>query len=838
MRICIDKLKAANPNVDPRLIEEIIEAVNKGDRLSGAGKRVMQAKYDASQTSMRSIEDAIRQQITTGKVLDLKLRAEAETYKGPGGTKKFFKDLFASSLELVESGSIAFSTFIDQYAGKYSHSLDMGLLAVSPDAIGRVKTMNALEASKVLGATRGRFSGDPVIDGIGSVFKTINDTLFTDKSRVGVMNTYRENYGFRRFYDGEKIRAGGLKKFGVDILNELDLEKSNIQGTNKQNVKQILDLINADGTEAQFLKLAETNELMGSIKSDMDHWVKMYDPYDTGNSSAVAGMTSSSRKERSYVFKSDLAEMNFLEGYGQFGTDIHAYVKADLRRSSTELGFAEILGPNIREGFDLLTKEMIAKETAGGATAAEARATADYANRMYAYASGSIARSPIDLKEAMGKGAKGVVSYGAGSLVNITNSGVLAMSAITQLADIPQSYYTYMFKNKESFITKLPKFFMHTMGASMDAMRADSSLRKYGAYVTDLSTKVLGDIEAANQRLSWSGRTLDFVLGSNMVNYMNRTSTILNIRLMNDLMKNPKNIRNADKFLQRWELTTKDLDFTSDILTSSSHMDLNRIPESMLEGNPRGLTGAQYKKAVADKYGMFMRENIRHGAAVKGFREQLDLALGSDFTNQMDISSSIARMVTQLKGVPMNIFNSHRYVANNVPAVKNVYANGVYMLGANAAIMTTSFVGLDYLRKMLQNDLDHDRAYEAMTKNGGMMQAVLRSYLRSNALSIFMEPFEASMYGEDPIDSFIGTPSVDIVNQTAHLFAKIGVQLPKMMNPNDNMDEVLNKRDLKKLYKAYANMIPFANARYYLPFIDANEEIDGEIVNFLDDLLD
>ena len=838
MKYCISKVQAAHPNVDKKLVEDLVNEVANTPRLVNGSLNIIAKKHGANKTMLSGILSTVQEQVTLEKVIDLKARAQQPIYHGAKGVRKFVRDIFASSVEAVHGGAMSISALKEQYSRKYAHSLDMALLDIDKRSISMIKNMEPAEAAKLLKAIKGTSSGDSLIDDIGAAIRTANDALYADKSSKMFMVTYKEDYGFRRFYDGDKILDAGFKKFSTDILNNLDLAISKIEGVTEKNVKEILDLINKDAPDKEFLAAAKSNELLAAIKDDMDNWVKKYDPYDIGTSTKMYASTGrqSSKKQRSYVFKTDETEMQFMKDYGLYGSDILSYVQTDMRRSAGELAFGEMFGPKIRVGFNTFLDEMKSKIIANGESVVEADNIIREAQRMYAYASGSITRAPIDGKTAVELGTKGVVSYGADALINLTNSGVLAASAITQLADLPQSFYAYMFKNKQSLIVKMPKFIMHTMGAAVDAMRKDASMRKYGEHITDLSLKVLGEIDAASQKRHWTSKGLDFVLSTMGVNYMNRVSSILNLRLMGDLLQNPKYMANADAILGRYNLNPKDLEFASVLFQRMSHMDLTRLPDSFFDANPRGVSGEVYKRDIADKFSMFLRENMRHGAATKGFRENLQLSFGQDFTNQLDVGTSIVRMLTQLKGIPMNLFNSTRYLTNNYPVTENPYANGTYHLALNAAIVSTAYLGVDYLKKLIQNDFDEDKAYEKLTGGRGLGNAYVRSVLRSSALSILLEPFSSAIYDEDWLSAALGTPSAKVVNTTAKVVGKFADQIPNILDPNAEMEEVLDKRMSKEIYRNYSNMVPFANLRYYLPFIDAGEDIDKAIIEAIDSL--
>ena len=484
MIICTGRIQKAHPKVDPNIIAEIVEELRLSKRLDNQSLQTIMVKHNANKTLMKNLRTEIQKEITFSKVMDLKMRAESPAYKTKSdsgkfmtelfaatGIDKFITDLFATSVDNVKGSALSISALKEQYANKYAHTLDMAMLDIDKRSISMVKGFDVNESAELLKAINGKPVSDKVIENIGAAFRTMNDASYSDKAHKGFMVLYRENYGFRRFYDAEKIDASGFAKFSSDILHYMDLKNSKMSGVTQENVKEILDLINRNATDDEFLKAAEKNELLGSIKIDMDNWKAEYDPYDIGTSSKLYDSTGrqASRKQRTYVFKDEISEMTFMKEYGLYGTDIYSYIKNDLRRSSTELAFGEIFGPNIKDGFDAFVREMHTKAIASGSTKAEADSMVTKAERLYAYASGNIVMAPAKLSDI--DSAKGAFAYGSNGLINLTNSGVLAASAITQLGDLPQSYLAYMFKNKQNLIVKMPKMIYHTMGAAVDAMR-------------------------------------------------------------------------------------------------------------------------------------------------------------------------------------------------------------------------------------------------------------------------------------------------------------------------------------------------------------------------------
>ena len=152
MIICIGRIQQAHPNVDPNIIADIVNELRDTKRLNNQSMQTIQAKYKATETLMRNIRKEIQEEITSSKVMDLKMRAEAPAYKAKGGTDKFVTDLFATSVDNVQGSAISISALKEQYARKYNHSLDMALLDIDKRSISMIKTMDVNESAQLLKA--------------------------------------------------------------------------------------------------------------------------------------------------------------------------------------------------------------------------------------------------------------------------------------------------------------------------------------------------------------------------------------------------------------------------------------------------------------------------------------------------------------------------------------------------------------------------------------------------------------------------------------------------------------------------------------------------------------
>ena len=80
------------------------------------------------------------------------------------------------------------------------------------------------------------------------------------------------------------------------------------------------------------------------------------------------------------------------------------------------------------------------------------------------------------------------------------------------------------------------------------------------------------------------------------------------------------------------------------------------------------------------------------------------------------------------------------------------------------------------------------------------------------------------------------SPSAKVVTTTGKLAGKLALQIPNYLNPSMDAEEILDKRMSKEMVKNYSNLVPYANLRFYLPFIDAGETIDKNIVEYIDSL--
>lgn len=714
------------------------------------------------------------------------------------------------------------------YRNKFVHSLDMSLITRDPEIPALLKQMTAEQQVQLRRAMSGQKSGNAVIDTVAELFVNHNKALYAAKEGAGLAIKFNEDYGFKRKYNGVKIQEAGLKDFAVNLLNSLDLKKSRLDGVTPENIQSILRMAkDPNVTDLAFEAEGAFNPLVKEVFDDYDRWTKTYDPYSEDNINKLLfkenkGVEAKRQKQlRSYVFKNAESEMFFMKNYGEYGDDIYKYIKADSRTSSTEMALIEKFGPKYYENFKSLLDQVDIKSRMEGTNF-----NRQDAETAFNLVIGKIIRAPHTLADV--HNLEQGVAYGADALKNVTSTATLALSAVTQLLDVPQTAFMYMNKSNENMIKKWGKLAYNSIAAIKDTITNDP---KYAAHIVDIVDKTIGEIDAGDLRRSGTGMLADKFMSGIGANAMNRYSSIINIRLYDDLLKNASadSLKASEKFLGRYNLTPQDMAHVSPLLTQvDSPLQLDALPLSAFENNPRGMAPQAYREKVSKSMYLFVNENFKQGSPAKGLRQVMDFGIGADRTK---ISSSLMGMILQFKGIPIEMMQSARQLNNLTGQFDNKILNGTYLLGSNFAIMTTGFMMVDYLKTMMKNGFDMEKAEEEYFKYENFKQRVLSSYMRGGAFSFLTEPLvgaEKFSATNNPITKFVATPSVSVPYEVTK--AAYGL----VANTFDEGEDVVRKKQIKEVYKAAKLVVPGYSALQYVPMLDVKTDIEEQIIDYLD----
>ena len=732
------------------------------------------------------------------------------------------------------------------YRNKFVYSLDMALITRDPEIPALMKQftfdqwvqVRKAQTNIEMGKPAG--SGNPVIDTVAELFVHHNKSLYAAKEGGGLAIKKNPDYGFKRKYNGTKIKEAGIKKFAVDMLNSLNLKKSRLDGVTPENIQSILRMAkDPNVTDAAFEAEAAFNPLIAEVFDDYDRWVKTYDPYSEDNISKMLfkdnkGIEAKKQKQlRSYTFTNAEAEMYFMQEYGEHGADIYKYIKADSRTSSTEMALIEKFGPKYYENFKALLDQVEIKSRMEGTNF-----NRQDAETAFNLVIGKIIRAPHtleDVKMFEQGGAERAAVYGADALKNVTSTATLALSAVTQLLDIPQTAFMYMNKSNQNMITKWGKLTYNSLAAIKDVINNDP---KYAAHIVDIAEKTIGEIDAGDIRRSGAGKFADKFMLLNASQLMNRYTAIINIRLYNDLLKSASadGLKASEKFLGRYNLTPQDMAHVSPLLTKvDSPLQLDALPLSAFENNPRGMTAQAYREKVSKSMYLFVNENFKQGSPAKGLRQVMETPLigVSVGTDRTKISSALIGMMLQFKGIPIEMMQSARQLNNLTGQFDNKILNGTYLLGSNFAIMTTGFMMVDYLKTMMRNGFDMEATEEEYFKYENFSKKVLTSYMRGGAFSFLTEPLTGSdkfSAEGNPITKFVATPSVSVPYELTK--AAYGV----VANTLDDSDDIFRRKQAKEVYKATKLVVPAYSVLQYVPMLDVKADLEDQIVDYLDSI--
>jgi hypothetical protein len=749
---------------------------------------------------------------------------------------KAVKDWLLAGSSVGEGTGTSVEQLKNYYRNKFVHSLDMALISRDPEIPALMKQFTSDQWVQVRKAQtnieRGNpaGSGNPVIDAVAELFVHHNETLYAAKEGGGLAIKKNPDYGFKRRYNGIKIQEAGLKQFAANLLNSLDLKKSRLEGVTPENIQSILRMVkDPTVTDAEFEARAAFNPLIKEVFEDYDRWTKTYDPYSEDNISKMLfqdnkGVEAKKQKQlRSYAFKDAESEMFFMKNYGEYGDDIYKYIKADSRTSATEVALIEKFGPKYHENFKAILDQVQIKSKLEGTTF-----NRQDAETAFDLVVGRIIRAPHTLADVHTLEQR--VAYGADLLKNVTSTATLALSAVTQLLDIPQTAFMYTNKSNQNMITKWGKLAYHSLAAVKDAITSDP---KYAAHIVDIAERTIGEIDAGDLRRSGAGKFADKFMLWNASQLMNRYSSIINIRLYDDLLKSASSdgLKASEKFLGRYNLNAADMAHASPLLTQvDSPLKLEALPLSAFENNPRGMTASAYREKLSKGMYLFVNENFKQGSPAKGLRQVMDLGAGTDRTK---VSSSLKGMILQFKGIPIEMMQSARQLNNLTGQFDNKVLNGTYLLGSNFAIMTTGFMMVDYLKTMMRNGFDMEKTEEEYFKYENFSQKVLTSYMKGGAFSFLTEPLvgaEKFSATNNPITKFVATPSVSVPYEVTK--AAYGM----VANTLDDKEYVLRKKQIKEVYRAAKLVVPGYSALQYVPILDVKTDVEENIIDWLDSI--
>lgn len=738
--------------------------------------------------------------------------------------------------------SLSVSKLKEQYENKLVHGLDMLIQSRDPELLAVVKMMTHEEKVQLRNAMSGNKSSNAVIDSLADIFKNHNDNLFAARQNAGIDITFNEDYGYRRRYNGTKIQQEGFKNFALNLLNSLDFKKSSVAGATKENIAEILALSKKiDITDEEFkaaLNIGEgrtsKNSLIAEVWDDYQNWVKDYDPYDEENISKLLHTKNYSeakkaRQFRSYTFKNAETEMSFMAKYGEYGDNIYEYIKADSRQAARELALVEKFGADPQRGFNDLLGQLEVKAKASGQDFNRLSAQSKFD-----FAAGKITRAPQTYTDV--KNFKQAVSYSVNNLSNVTSTAVLGASSLSQLLDIPQTAFMYLNKSNETMLRKYGKLIYHSIAAIKDTWdNMYHNNPKYAGYIVDIMDKTIGEIDAAALRRSGAGNLADKMLTYNGAKMMNKYSSIINIRLYEDLLKNAEGegLKQAEKFLGRYNLTKADLKFISPMLTeATSPLKLDSIDISRFINNPKGISPERYRQEMAKNMFVFVSENFKEGSPTKDMKVQYYLSGGANAVDQTTLTNSLMRMVMQFKAIPAAQLNSFRRLNKLNGQFENKILNGAYLMGSNFAWMTSGYLAVDYLKTAIRNDLDMDKTNEEYFKTDNYKQKIFNSYMRAGAFQFLTEPLVGSnaTFSENPVSKFITTPSTSVTAET------VSATYGMMNNMLSDEPHLIDKKQARSIYKTAKLLVPGYSLLNYVPFLDAKSQIEDEIVDMLDSI--
>jgi hypothetical protein len=333
----------------------------------------------------------------------------------------------------------------EAYRNSLSGGLDMAIMSRGPELLSIVKS--DVLTVEILDHMEGKVvSKNPTVQYLADVFKSYTDKIYNMYNNAGIPVRYREDFLFKRMYDGEKIREMGFKKWLELTVGKLDLKKSFPVGTEK-NIDEIADLFIKGAGDKEFESASVTNSLLNELVDDYKKYQKSYDPFSMEAYSKMLeksdDIIDKRLKARSYVFKSNQDLMDYMKEVGAHD-NMYGYLKSQGYTAARELAMVEVFGPNPMRGVNELVKSLNAQG-------------ADFDEQVFRtklnYATGKIKRTLPSLKDAVNSGEwEKITATSVDKSSAITSAALLGASGITQILDMSSTATLYYMKSNRNLL--------------------------------------------------------------------------------------------------------------------------------------------------------------------------------------------------------------------------------------------------------------------------------------------------------------------------------------------------------------------------------------------------
>lgn len=721
------------------------------------------------------------------------------------------------------------------YMAKLVHSLDTSLISMGDTVPNLIKDITLEESIKLRNAMSGNKSGIDIIDALAERFIKHNKHLYTEKFNGGLFTRFNKDYGFHRRYDAAKVKDMGLKNFMNLLLDNLDANKTMMNGISPATASALKNVINAKGVTDDYIqniyrnfRKSTTND---AFKNLMDEMVDLFEEFTTpikpedlifATKYEQKGSLNN-RKTRSLYFKNPTSEMTVMGEIGKYGHNIYEYIQADSESVARQMSLISKFGPNPKSTFESLVKKLHLDAMKEGQKFSVADAQAKWG-----IMTGDVLSPIRELKDATTLDKK--FNYLAVRATDVTNAAVLATSMFAQVRDIVPLANQYLLRSNEPIFQRFSVLMSESIGGFKDAWTNNPRLVEF---MPTLIEKTFGEIEA-QYTLNFHNKALNWMFRNNGVEFLNKVSTSIGLRLaahhLSLLDKGDSAFKEAARSLAKVGLNPEDMPLLSELITKvDSPMELLNMPVALFEKNHLGISGEAYREQLAKSAYAFMSGYMKNGTPTTQMREFISLGGGTDRTS---FGASFSILMSQLKRITTAAVNQHVSLSNATNKFKHKPMNLTYVVASGLAISSTMYMISEYLRASVAEGFDVDKTNARFLNKGNIQQKVFESVARSNALALFTEPVY-QMYkakSTETATSAILPPAMGLLTNAGIVASDIGY------NILDKDKQFLSSKGARALVDGVRLTIPGYTILYYLPVLEMKTEIERDMIKWLDNL--
>lgn len=834
---CINKLKELyRDKLTPETIADLAKLIDselaKGTPRESYMRRIRELMGDVHSEKLAEV---LNFAMNRKAVLDVIEFVKQPQYKGD--INGAIHDIMFEGVDVTKNSGLSIEYQRKYYRASLVDSFDMAIYKIDETAHAKLADFSLKESIALRRAMSGTPSKNPFIDYLADLFVHQNKTLYSSKYNAGLPTRYNPDYGFHRVYDAQKVQDLGFKNVSRLLLSNLDYERSRFNGLTKESIAAIKPLLEDPRITdeilldqmASFRKSsanAQYYELLSELKEFYENFKKEFDPNENLNKTKLEVKEEmKARKFRALVFRNADAEMTVMNEIGKYDHNIYQYIKADSESIARDLAFVSRLGPTPYTAFDQIIGELKSLAIKDK----NYRFAAGDAESKFAVLRGDIVPAVRKLTDV--QDTKTAYNFLTTRLVDITNSAVLATSVISQLRDMQPIATQYFYRSNEPLMRKVSTLFSNSLGAVKQSWNNEKEL---AIFIPNLIERTFGEFEAKDAMLNPFVKATGKMLSYTGADYLNRFSSTVSLRLaahtLQNLRKGTKEFQMAEEVLGRHGLGVADIPYFSTMATSiDSPMQIRNLPTYMFENNPDGIAPEAYREKLSKGVYTFMLSYLRNGVPSSQMRELIFLGGNPD---KRSVLSSTMNMMSQLRRIVLSTVNQHRAINNATNRFQHRGANAAMLFGTSAAIGSFLYMTTDYFRTFIREDADVAKTDEKYFNGKNVQQKAFEAFMRSNALALFTEPmyqFYDAKSKQQGVQGFV-PPSVSLVmNATT-----FGVDM--VNNVLGETPEVISKEGARSFVNAARLTIPAYNLLYYVPLLDAKTQIEGTIIEVMDEL--